>query len=174
MSDSTSFSDLRTALTAALTRLAPRERRAALAAAALLGLALLWWLALAPALSTLRAAPERHARLDVQLSQMSSMAAAAAALRAQPPAPALGRDAVLQALEQASAALGASAQLSVLGERASVTLTNASPQALAEWLLQVRVNARLLPLQAQLSRSGEPPAWSGTLVLSGPGLRGAD
>mgnify|MGYP006208429675 CR=1 FL=1 len=37
---------------------------------------------------------------------------------------------------------------------------------------QVRVNARLMPLEAQLSRATEPATWSGTLVLGGPGLSG--
>ena len=38
-----------------------------LAAATVLGLALLWWLLLAPALAQLRASPARHAALDAQL-----------------------------------------------------------------------------------------------------------
>ncbi|MCY1547635.1 Type II secretion system (T2SS), protein M [compost metagenome] len=68
---------------AALERLSPRERRAVFAAAWVVGLGLLWWLALAPALSTLRQAPERHARLDTQLAQMQQLAASAEQLRAQ-------------------------------------------------------------------------------------------
>ena len=162
-------------LDTALSRLSPRERRAVTLAAGLLGLALLWWLALAPALTTLRAAPERHARLDQQLAEMRSMAATAEALRAAAPATPPTRDSVLRALEQASAALGPAAQLSVLGDRATVTLKDAPPQAVADWLAQVRVNARLTPLQANLSR-GESPAsgWSGTLVLAGPGLGRGD
>jgi general secretion pathway protein M len=150
-----------------LARLSPRERRALLLAAWTVGLGLLWWLALAPALATLRQAPERHARLDTQLARMRGMAASADALRAAAPATAPQRDEVLRALEQATTALGTSAQLSVLGDRATVTLKDTPPEALAQWLAQVRVNARLTPLQAQLSRA---TGWSGTLVLSGPGL----
>jgi general secretion pathway protein M len=41
-----------------------REQRLIGAAAALVLLALLWWVALAPALRTLSAAPAEHARLD--------------------------------------------------------------------------------------------------------------
>lgn len=152
-----------------LARLSPRERRAVLLAAWTVGLGLLWWLALAPALATLRQAPERHAQLDAQLTRMRSMAASAEALRAAVPATPPSRDEVLRALEQATAALGATAQLSVLGDRATVTLKDTPPDALAQWLAQVRVNARLTPLEANLSRA---TGWSGSLVLSGPGLRG--
>jgi general secretion pathway protein M len=154
----------------ALAALAPRERRAVLLAAWLLGMVLLWWLALAPALATLRHAPERHARLDTQLSEMRRMAATADALRAAAPPSAPQRDEVLRTLELAGSVLGTSAQLSVLGDRATVTLKDTPPEALAQWLAQVRVNARLTPLQANLTRSTPAGGWSGTLVLAGPGL----
>jgi general secretion pathway protein M len=154
----------------ALAGLAPRERGAVVLAAWLLGLALLWWLALAPALATLRQAPERHTRLDTQLSELRRMAATADALRAAAPASAPNRDEVLRSLEQAGTVLGTTAQLSVLGERATVTLKEAPPEALAQWLAQVRVNARLTPLQANLTRSSPAGGWSGTVVLAGPGL----
>jgi len=160
-------------LQAAHARLAPREQRAVTLAAWVLGLGLVWWLAVAPALSTLRQAPERHARLDAQLSQMRSMAATADSLRAQNTASPIGRDDALRALEQATAGLAGTAQLAVLGDRATVTLKNTPPDALAQWLSQVRVNARLMPLEAKLSRATEPAAWSGTLVLGGPGLSGS-
>lgn len=157
-------------LQAAYTRLAPREQRAVALAAWVVGLGLLWWLAVAPALNTLRLAPERHARLDEQLAQMRSMAATAESLRAQNTARPQSRDDVLRALEQATASLADSAQLSVLGDRATLTLQNTPPDALAQWLSQVRVNARLMPLEANISRATEPAAWSGSLVLGGPGL----
>ncbi|WP_439112919.1 type II secretion system protein GspM [Hydrogenophaga sp.] len=160
-------------LQAALARLAPRERRAVTLAAWVVGLGLLWWLAVAPALSTLRQAPERHARIDAQLSQMRSMAATADNLRAQNSARPMNRDDVLRALEQATAGLAGTAQLAVLGDRATLTLKNTPPDALAQWLSQVRVNARLMPLEAKLNRATEPAAWSGTLVLGGPGLGGS-
>lgn len=160
------------ALPTALNSLAPRERRAVTLAAWVMGLGLLWWLALAPALQTLRQAPERHARLDAQLSDMRSMAATAESLRAQSTAQPLGREDALRALEQATASLAGTAQLAVLGDRATLTLTNTPPDALAQWLAQVRVNARLVPLEAQLNSNTQPAGWSGTLVLGGPGLSG--
>jgi general secretion pathway protein M len=56
-------------LAAAWVGLQPRAPRPALAAA-VVGLALLWWLALAPALATLRAAPAQRAALQAQAQQM--------------------------------------------------------------------------------------------------------
>ena len=50
--------------------LAPREQNLVLAAGTVVALALLWWVAVAPALGTLRAAPARHAALDAQLQRM--------------------------------------------------------------------------------------------------------
>jgi general secretion pathway protein M len=155
-----------------LAGLQPRERRAVTLALWVVGLGLLWWIAIAPAWSTLSQAPARQARLDAQLSQMRGMAASAQALRgtnAQPPS----RDTVLRALDQATGELDASGQISVLGERATLTLNNATPEALAQWLQQVRINARLVPVEAKLNRPASgAPAWSGTLMVSGPGLSG--
>ena len=44
--------------------LQPREKTLVLASAVLVLAALLWWLALAPALKTLRAAPQQHQALE--------------------------------------------------------------------------------------------------------------
>ena len=57
------------ALQARWSKLAAREQNLLLGAGAVLTLALLWWLALAPALATLRSAPARHAELDSALQQ---------------------------------------------------------------------------------------------------------
>lgn len=155
---------------AALERLSPRERRAVFAAAWVVGLGLLWWLALSPALGTLRQAPERHARLDAQLAQMQRLAASAEQLRGLNSSPPPGRAAALRALEQYTSQLGGSAQVAVQGDRANVSFRGTAPEALSQWLNQMRVNARLLPVQAQLSYEGSPAGWSGQLVLAGPGL----
>ena len=156
-----------------LAGLQPRERRAVTLALWVVGLGLLWWIAIAPAWSTLSQAPERHARLDAQLSQMRGMAASAQALRGQTNAQPPNRDTVLRALDQATGELGATGQISVQGERATLTLNNATPEALAQWLQQVRINARLVPVEAKLNRpANAPPAWTGTLMVSGPGLAG--
>lgn len=156
---------------AAWTALAPRERRLiALATTAVL-LGLLWLLALAPALATLRAAPAQRQLLQGEAQRMQALRDEAQALKALPR---LGRDEALRALEAGTRArLGTAAQLSVAGDRAQLTLRDVSAQALADWLADARANARASVVDARLTRAGDRTAgtsanWSGTLSLSLP------
>ena len=55
--------------------------------------------------------------------------------------------------------------MTVMGERVTVTLKGVSADALAQWLVQARLNARALPSEAHWVRSG-PGTWDGTLVLN--------
>ena len=80
MTTSTTTAPLRTHWQA----LAPREQTLVLAAGGLIALALLWWLAVAPALATLRTAPARHAQLDAQLQHMHRLRAEAQQLQSAP------------------------------------------------------------------------------------------
>ncbi len=156
--------------------LAGRERLLLLLAATVVLVAALWWLALAPALATLRAADAQHRALDAQLQQMQSLQAQAVALQAQPK---LGFDDAERTLDALlKQKLGASAQMSVVGDRASITLKGANADALAQWLTQARINARAVPSEVRLVRSvaagaagaagGANAVWDGTLVLSLP------
>ena len=142
--------------------LAAREQRLLLAALALVMGAALWWLALAPALATLRSA-ESQARLqEAQLQTMLGLQAQAQLIQAQPPlAPGESR----RLLEATVKALGATAQLGVMGERATLTLKGVSAEALAQCLAQARLNARTLPSEAHLTRNAAG-TWDGTLVLN--------
>ena len=152
-------------------RLAPRERRSVMAAGALVGLALLWWLALAPALRTLQGAEAQHRLLDAQLQTMLRLQAEAQGLQARPK---LGFEDAVRALEASvKQRFGTTAQLSVVGERATVTLKGAPATALSEWLAQARVDARALPSETRLLRSpgavpATGPTWDGVLVMSLP------
>lgn len=161
---------LRERLGHAMARLNARERRLVQIAALVVGLGLVWWLGIAPALQTLRQAPDRHAQLSRQLADVQRMAATAAAVREQGNARVPSRNEALGALERATATLGPQGQLSVLGDRATLTLRHADPAALAQWLAQARLNARVSPVESQLTREG--PGWNGNVVLSGPGLAG--
>lgn len=153
------------ALRARWAGLAPREQALVAAAAALVGLALLWWIALAPALATLRHADAQHRELDAQLAQMQRMQALARAMQAQPRQ---GRDESMRQLETAiRQQLGTSARYSIDGERVTITLANAQAPLLAQWLTQVRANARALPGEARLTRNAAG-GWDGTLVLTLP------
>jgi general secretion pathway protein M len=174
--------------------LAPREQTLVSSAAAIVGLALLWWVAIAPALQTLKNAETQRRTLDAQWQTMQGLQIQAQALLSQP---SITQSDALRALESSvKQALGATAQLSVVGDRATLTLRGTPADALAQWLAQARVNARALPSEARLVRataaaapvaapasvakpgSAAPavspvtadavPLWNGSLVLSLP------
>ena len=88
--------------------LGPRERRGLALAAWVLGLFLLWAVAIAPAWRTTRAAPAQLDRLDAQLQQMQRQAHEARELRA---IPALGSSQAAAALRAATDTLGAGGRL---------------------------------------------------------------
>lgn len=170
-----------------------RERRLVTLGAALVGLALVWWIVLAPALKTLREAPAEHAKLDAQLQQMNTLQAQAKALQSQPRA---NRDEAMKALEgSVRADLGPTAQIQQQGggEGVNVVIRAVPAEALAKWLAQARGNARAVPREVHLTRSSaaQPNApapatapksapaptsaskanWDGTLVMSLPAAR---
>ena len=148
----------------------PREQRLIRSAVALVGLALVWWLLVAPPLRTLSQGQLEQGRLEVQSQKMQSLRAQALALQALPK---ISRDEALRALDAAvRQQFGAAAQLSVLGDSATVTLRNVPADALAQWLPQARVNARAIATEVRLTRTNTSSlgqgVWSGTIVLSMP------
>lgn len=144
--------------------LAPREKALAAGAATLVVLALLWWIALGPALRTLSQAKEQRQALDAQLQQMLRLQAQARAMQSQPKQ---SYDEAAAALQASMAQLGAASRYSIAAERATVTLVGVPSEALAQWLTQARVNAHALPGEARLTRN---PAglWDGTIMLALP------
>jgi general secretion pathway protein M len=139
---------------------APRERTLLTVAGLVVGIFVGWLLFIQPALSSLRQTPLQLDQLDAQLQQMQRLAAESQSLRgvnAVPPALAS------QALKAATDRLGDKARLSLQGERASLTLSGISPEALRGWLLEARSAARVRPVEAQLTRSGT--GYTGTLVV---------
>jgi general secretion pathway protein M len=134
-------------------------------AASALTVALLWWGLLAPALSILRQAPAQHAALDAQLQTMQALAERARTLKAQP---LLSRDDSLRALEQATALhLKQAGALKFMGDQATVTLPATSATTLANWLADVRSNARLTPTEARLTKVNATQAtWQGSVVFA--------
>lgn len=146
-------------------RLQPRERRAVGLGIGLCTAALLWWVALQPALATLRQANAQHAQLDTQLARMRALAEQARQWQAQP---AQGRDDSLRALENATQRLlGTTARLAVVGDQATVTLNGTGPEPLAQWLADVRTNARLTPSEAQLTQATQAAAPAPAMRQSG-------
>ncbi len=148
--------------------LGTRERRGIAIAAWVLGLFLLWVLAIAPAWRTARDAPAQLDRLDAQLQQMQRQANEARELRATP---VLGTTQSAAALRAASDALGAAGRLQVVGDRATLTLSGINGTQLRDWLAEARSAARARPLEANLTRA--PQGYSGSIVVALPSGSGA-
>ena len=145
--------------------LAPREQALVGAALLLVALALLWWVAIGPAVATLRSADAQHRALDAQLQQMRRLQAQARLMQSQPRQ---GHDEAMRQLEAAIRdQLGVSARYTIAGERVTVTLINTPAEGLARWLTQVRSNARALPGEARIARNASG-GWDGTLVVTLP------
>ncbi len=138
-----------------------RERRALLLSAAVLGAFLLWSLAIAPPLRTLRSAPAQIEALDTQLQAMQRLADEAAVLRATPPLPPTQ---AVERLKAASERLGSQARLSLQGDRAVLSLNGVAPQALRSFLAEARAGARARPVEASLTRGAD--GYSGQLVIA--------
>lgn len=139
---------------------APRERLMLTVMGAVLLFGLLWMLFVQPALRTLRETPAQLENLEVQLQQMQSLAAEAQALRG---VAAVSTGQATTALRAATERLGDKGRLSLLGDRATLTLNGASPEALRGWLVEARSAARVRPIEAQLTRAGN--GYSGTLIV---------
>jgi general secretion pathway protein M len=144
----------------------PRERRSLTLAVTVLGLALLWWLALSPALQVWRTADVQHAALDAQQQQMLGLQAKARALQALPK---INLTDARLALESSLKPLGTSAQMTQQPDRLTVMLKGVSAQALAQFLSVSRQNAHLVPSESHLKRPDvAKDAWDGSVVFTLP------
>ena len=144
--------------------LPPREKTMVAVAGGLLLAALVWWLLVQPALTTLRTAPAQHRALDAQLQQMRALQAQAQAMQSLPRQ---NPDDARRALEASVKTLGAGARLAFSGDQATLTVSGVPADALASWLNQARVEARVQPGQARLARNAGG-SWDGTLMLTLP------
>ncbi len=143
------------------TGLAARERQALVLAGVVLGLYLVFAIAIQPAWRTLAAVPAERDRLDAELQTMQQLADEAKTLRATPPvAPAQA----IAALQAASERLGSRGRLVVQGERAVLTVTGASSRELRGWLTEARSGARARPVEARLARGAG--GFSGSIVVT--------
>ena len=138
-----------------------RERQALVLIGVLIAIFLIWSLFVAPALRTLREAPVQLDRLEAQYQQMQRIAAESGALRG---ATRVSPAQAAAALKAATDRLGGNARLAMQGDRATLTLTGVSPEALRAWLNEARSGARARPIEAQLQRGGS--GYGGTLTLS--------
>ncbi|KNZ34145.1 MAG: general secretion pathway protein GspM [Methylibium sp. NZG] len=138
-----------------------RERQALALVAAVLGLFIVWALFVQPALTSLRAAPAQLDRLDAQMQQMQRLAAESRELRGVAP---VSSSQAAAALKSATDRLGTAAKITLLGDRATLTLNGVSTEALRAWLSEARNAARARPVEAQLTRG--PKGYSGTLSVN--------
>ncbi|HEX6706326.1 MAG TPA: type II secretion system protein GspM [Albitalea sp.] len=140
---------------------APRERLALAVGGGLLAVFIAWSLLVAPAWRVSREAPSELDRLDAQLQQMQRLAADAKTLKGAPP---VSPAQAMAPLKSATERLGDKASLVFQGDRATLTLTGVSGDALRDWLGEARSAARARATDVQLNRS--PEGYSGTVVVS--------
>ena len=151
----------RDTLQARWTALAARERSGLTAAAVLIGVLLLWSVAIQPAWRTLREAPARIDQQGAQLQILQRLAAEATELRAIAP---VSNTQACAALQGATARLAGRATLQLQGDRATVTVNGLAGDELRDWLSEVRSAARARATEVQLTRGAQ--GYTGTLVLS--------
>jgi len=143
---------------------APRERQLIAAMALVLGLFVVWLIAVRPALATLREAPAEIDRLDAQWQQMQIAASESAALRSASPVPPAQAN---EALRAATERLGGKGKIALQGDRAVLTFSGVPFEALRNWLGEARSAARARPVEAQLLKGASGYSGSITITLSG-------
>ncbi|MDP1899160.1 MAG: type II secretion system protein GspM [Rubrivivax sp.] len=141
--------------------LSSRDRTLASLGMAVLGLLLVWLVAVQPAWRTLARAPAELDALEMQLQTMQRLATESAELRATPP---VNPEQAAAALKAATERLGDKGRLTMQGDRAVLTLNGAGPTQLRGWLAEARSGARARPVEAKLARGAQ--GYSGTLVLA--------
>jgi general secretion pathway protein M len=140
--------------------LAVRERILVGAALGLFAAIVLWSVAIAPAVRTVRAAPAQLASLEAQLQLAQRLATQARELRATPN---VSSEQAKAALRAATERLGGTARLATSGDRATLTLNGADGAAVLTWLAEARSGARVRVLEAQLARGAS--GYTGNIVL---------
>jgi general secretion pathway protein M len=147
--------------------LAPQDRNRLRVVVFVAGALVFWFLLLAPAWHTVQDAPRRHQVLDRQLQKMHRLQTTLLQLREQPRA---GPAARVQALAGTLKSLGPGVQLRVTGAQLTLTLQQVPSGALADWLVESRVQTGMEAVQARLTRQGQGPSavWNGVLVYRLP------
>lgn len=160
------LNDLRAQLKGRWAAMAPRERRMVTVMAWLLGITLLFLLGVRPAWKTLQQAPVQLREVNAVLEDMQRQATEVKTLRQMPVVPPAQAEA---ALRSATERLGDGAKIRMQPDRAVVTLTKVAGADLAQWLADVRANARARPVEANFAQV-EPGVYSGTISVVLPGV----
>lgn len=141
--------------------LPPRERLGLTLAGLVVAIGLVWVVGVMPALRTLREVPAQIDALDLQLQSMQRLAAEARELRNTAPVPVA--QAAL-ALKSTTDRLEGKGSITVQGDRATLTLSGVTGEALRTWLAEARSGARARAVEAQLTRG--PQGYAGTITLT--------
>lgn len=141
--------------------LSERERQLLSLMALTVGLLLVWLIAVRPAWRTLREVPAKAAVLEAEWLTMQRLASESKGLKGQP---SVSLAQASQALKTATEPLGDKAQLAIVADRATLTVSGISPEQLRQWLVQTRQAARARPTELQVTRDEE--GLSGRLVVT--------
>lgn len=152
----------REAVRRAWTTQSARDQRMLKLVAAVLGLFLLWSLAIAPAWRTLATLPAQRDAQDAQWQQMQALAGQAQALRGAAP---VNNEQAQAALNAATARLGSAGKLSLQGQRALLSLKGANADQLRNWLAESRAGARARVVEATLTQTA-PGVFDGSLTVA--------
>ncbi|TDM05394.1 MAG: general secretion pathway protein GspM [Ideonella sp. MAG2] len=140
-----------------------RERQLVLLAAAAVALLLIWLLVLKPTWTVWRELPAKTAKVEDELLQLQLLASDAKDLKGQPAiSPAQAQEAIKTATDR----LGAHGKLTIAGDRATLTLTDAPPTQWRAWMAEARAGARARPISAQIQRGAN--GLQGQVVVSLP------
>jgi general secretion pathway protein M len=137
--------------------------------ALLLGVMLLWSFNVAPALKTLREAPQQIEALELQTQGLKQIQVQAQTLQKAPRLSAT--DAGASLAQRTTEVLGSGARLNIEGTRATLTLNGVSADSLAQFLALARTQSLALPIEAHLQKTKgkeAQAAWQGTVILSLP------
>ena len=140
---------------------APRERLVLGSAMLAIGTAIVWLIAVQPALRSVREAPLQLDQLDAQLHQMQRLALESKSLRDPVQIPPGQAETALRA---ATERLGDAARLTVQGDRATLTMTGVQGSALRAWLGEARSAAHARAIDVQLLRN--PQGYAGSVIVS--------
>lgn len=144
--------------------LSGKERRLLLLMTLVVLAALLWLVAIAPALRVVSTVPAQIARLDLQLQDVQQLAAQAKSMQVRAP---IGRAEAQRALDTSvTQRFGALATLQPAADRTMVTLKGVPSDLLVVWLAQIRQGSGATVEQANLRLVGS--AWEGTVVVGLP------
>lgn len=146
----------------------PRERQMARTAAVVVGVALVWLVAIAPAWRTLSKAPVEIDKLDAELRLMRGLAQQAQQLKQTPP---ISQEQSITALRTATERLGPNAELTLTGPQAQLRLRGVPGAAVAVWLTEARQSARARPQEVELQSGAQ--GYTGRITVALPGANGS-